>query len=549
MRSGRSSFRSLSGGGVRRPRARGAARRGPWTIFAIAAALVAQWPAAPEAVSAPLAAGSSGSTAPTATTVASCGRCGYQSDTGWRFCPACGWDLRALTGRAAAGRLGEIGRRTMGLVVVKEGPKLSDVIPPKVFERIRRFPWATLEPRRVKVFGTAFPTGRPGLYVTAARVLEHGVEAQLRSSSNRIVPAKIVAFDVPTGVGVLQTEGEVQEGLEVAAHSPAVHDPSWVVCYPIAATDELVRFLPLSFHRGRVTLTGAVGTYLVSFEDLLRTDHTIPDGCVGAPIVDRRGAMSGMVLDEYADGITYALPLAAMTPLVALLADQKAPTRPYFGLGLVAPDPRRRLKHGIATSESRPLVPYVIAGSPAAAAGIRSGDVLTTVAGRETPNVPAAGVALLGALPGSALRLGMLRNGDRVEVEVTPAERPFSVLLEPADEIQDALEINLDEVVSGPTSQMGLRVSHLVRGGRGEEQGFREGDVILAVNGKGVRRYETFNAIVRQANPHVFGGSRGGRQTDYPMYILQLDVRTAAGPKDGRDYLNLFPSLFAPPVY
>ena len=53
---------------------------------------------------------------------ATCPRCGYSCEVGWRYCPACGWDLRRLAGPEGAATLHGIGTSVVGLSLVQETP-------------------------------------------------------------------------------------------------------------------------------------------------------------------------------------------------------------------------------------------------------------------------------------------------------------------------------------------------------------------------------------------------------------------------------------------
>jgi S1-C subfamily serine protease len=472
-----------------------------------------------------------------------CPRCGYRGDPGWRYCVRCGWDLKTLVGPAAQARLQAIARSTVGVIVEEHGKS---------------------------GYATAIPIGGPGVFVTIARVLERrdATAARVRTFQNREVAAEILGYDIASGIGVFKADVPDVRSIEIGAAPPSSSGPAWVVCYPIQREEDLVRFLPVSVHRGRVTATGQAGSYLVSFEDLLRTDHTIPRGCLGGPLIDATGAVTGMIVGSPDAGIAYALPLAAAGPTVALLSQGKRPDRPYFGFGLASADDRRRARFGLAAASARPLVTYLIPDSPAARAGILPGDLLVAVGSVAVSSIPEAGARLLrSAVDGPPVDLTLLRGAKEVVVAVPPAHRPSRIFLDPSDELQESLELNLTEVATGPTSQQGLRVDDVVRGGRGEKDGYRNRDVIVAVDGKPVRRLDTFNQAVRALRKTVFaehpafdetltktlekhnGAAVVGSLEADDTYYLRLQIRKDGGESEVRRYHNRFPDDLAPPVY
>ncbi len=186
-----------------------------------------------------------------------CPRCGYLCDPAWHYCVACGWDLTTPIGDKEEQGLQKIARSTLGI---------------------------TVGARRSR-FATAFPFGEAGLLLTNARVLIGADESRLkvRTFNNHEYSAHIVGYDLPSGVGVLKADIPGLFKLEKSPAPPAPPGSAWAVCYPVALEDDVVRYLPVSLHRGRLTAVGESGTNLVTFENLLRTDHAIEDGCTGGP--------------------------------------------------------------------------------------------------------------------------------------------------------------------------------------------------------------------------------------------------------------------------
>jgi S1-C subfamily serine protease len=453
-----------------------------------------------------------------------CPRCGYRCSAAWNYCIACGWDLRRLVGEAEESRLQAIARSTVGVTV---GGR----------------------PNR---HATAFRFGGPNLLLTHARVLvgADATNVRVRSHNNREYIATVVGHDRASGIGLLKADIPDMPAPEVAPAAPGVTEPSWAVCYPVVYEFDLVRMMPVSLHRGDVTAAGQTGTYLVSFENLLRTDHAIEEGCLGGPLVDSRGRLAGMILGGPENGITFALPLEGIRAVVDTLVRGDFPKRPFFGMGLVTPDERRRAKFGLTPGESRPLVAYLIRGSPAARAGVRPGDLLLAVGAERADTARDAGARLLAVAPDeSGVPLTLERGGAEHRVTVQPVERPRRFLLDPIDEIQESLEANLEDFAGGDGRQAGLRVTDLVRGGRGEKARFRSGDVIVAVDDKSVRSLAAFDELVRTKFKEVFAdGTPGARRRPW-FYRLVLRVRTEEQEKVTRGYVNLFPDILSPPVY
>lgn len=460
---------------------------------------------------------------PAAPKWAACPRCGYLCDVAWHYCIHCGWDRTRLTGTSEEQNLLGIARASMRVTV-------------------------SGRPNR---HGSAFPYPG-GFMVTNARLLVGAVEDNVRLSTwdNQEYVATIVGVDLPTGLAVLKTDKPAGAEIPFAPSTPVPPESTWAVCYPIVREDDVVRLIPVSLHRGRLTATAQSGTHYVSFEDLLRTDHAIETGCTGGPLIDSRGRLAGMVLDKTDDGLTYALPLERLRPVLDTLVKGETPKWPYYGVGLVTADERRQKKFKIDSGVDHPVVGYLISGSPAAKAGVQPGDILTAVSGEPVATVWDAGSRLLAGKPGgAAVRLTLRRGAEEKSIEIAPVERPVRVVLEPFDELEETLEANLRPTSADGGKGHGLVVRDIVRGGRGEKSLYHDGDVITAIGSKSVDTPEDVNKVVRTQVPEIFTDSPRKDRRYASSYVTRIEVRSEGEEKETREYVNFFPDILAPPVY
>jgi S1-C subfamily serine protease len=162
--------------------------------------------------------------------------------------------------------------------------------------------------------------------------------------------------------------------------------------------------------------------------DLIQTDAPISPGNSGGAVINGRGEVVG-VSEAYIPPTAGAVSLGFATPAATvvevadeLLATGKA-SHPFIGIqpGTLTPEIAQKL--GVSRT-SGVVVLEVVVPSPAADAGIKPGDVITAVNGKETPTSEAFIAELHSAKPGDKVNLTLLRNGVPQEIAVTVAERP-----------------------------------------------------------------------------------------------------------------------------
>jgi Trypsin-like serine proteases, typically periplasmic, contain C-terminal PDZ domain len=167
--------------------------------------------------------------------------------------------------------------------------------------------------------------------------------------------------------------------------------------------------------------------------NLIQTDAAINPGNSGGPLVDDSGQVVGVstAYAEGAQGIGFAIPINIAKPIMQqALAGQKL-TRPWIGIIYVAVD------RALAAENSLPINygawlspdtgtgdPPVTVGSPAEAAGLKAGDIITSIGGRRIDAASNLDDLLSLYDPGDRLTMEVLRNGETLQIGITLGTRP-----------------------------------------------------------------------------------------------------------------------------
>lgn len=268
--------------------------------------------------------------------------------------------------------------------------------------------------------GVVFRDG--GLVLTNEHVVQDARTVELALASGERTPAEVVGTDATTDLAVLQAE---RTDLPPASFHTELPAPGEVV---------LALGSPLGF-RNSVTMgvVSGVGREIPgtaeqsrALVDLIQTDAAISPGNSGGALVDTSGRVVG-INDAYippeagAVSLGFAIPADTAQQVADDLLEDGQVTHPYLGIapGRLTPEIAQRLD---APTDRGVLVRDVAADGPAAAAGLRPGDIIIDFHGEQTDTLEQLLGALRGVEPGQSVELTYRRGGETTEVTITVEE-------------------------------------------------------------------------------------------------------------------------------
>jgi S1-C subfamily serine protease len=160
-------------------------------------------------------------------------------------------------------------------------------------------------------------------------------------------------------------------------------------------------------------------------DNIIQTDAALNPGNSGGPLVNSRGEVIGVntAVILPAQGLCFAIAINTAKYIAGFLIKEGVIRRSYLGIGGQTAKIHRRLtRHFHLPNETGMLVINVEPGSPASRAGMREGDVVVEFDGHAIAGIDDLHKQLTGAQVGVRVPLVVLRNADRLQLEVVPEE-------------------------------------------------------------------------------------------------------------------------------
>ncbi|OGO33072.1 MAG: hypothetical protein A2Z29_02000 [Chloroflexi bacterium RBG_16_56_11] len=161
--------------------------------------------------------------------------------------------------------------------------------------------------------------------------------------------------------------------------------------------------------------------------DLIETDAAINPGNSGGPLVNLSGEVIGITSAKVAqvgvEGMGYAISIDTAVPIIQELVNKGYVTRPYLGVSLYTVDQLAISQLNLKVDKGVLLV-QVVAGGPAERAGLKEGDVIVSISGKEVTDVPGMTRVLHASAIGQPLEIVYYRDTQKSTVPVVPIESP-----------------------------------------------------------------------------------------------------------------------------
>jgi serine protease Do len=268
--------------------------------------------------------------------------------------------------------------------------------------------------------GTGFFISGDGYIVTNHRLVANSKTVEIKTDDDKTLVARVVGNDPRSDLALLKVDGRTDfPSLRFADHAPRVGDWALAVGNPFG--------LGSTVTAGIVSARGRdIGP--AAYQDLLQLDAPVNQGSSGGPTFNANGEVVGVITAilspaEGSVGVGFATPAEEAKKVAAQLQSKGTVTRGWIGLKVqvVTPD----IADGLGLTDLKgALVAEPQAGGPADKAGIKSGDVITSVNDQPIADTREFIKRIADAAPGTSVALTLVRKGQQQRVSVALGEFP-----------------------------------------------------------------------------------------------------------------------------
>ena len=335
--------------------------------------------------------------------------------------------------------------------------------------------------------GSGFVWSSDGIIVTNNHVVEGASRITVIFSDGNEMRAKLIGVDPDSDVAVLRVD---------ARNLPAA---------PVGTSSDLMIGETVVAVGNPFGLSGTVTTGVVSalgrsvpskeqgrtFTDFIQTDASINPGNSGGPLLNIEGKVVGIntAILGNAQGIGFAIPVDRARKVIQDLLRYGQVHSAWIGAvtTTVTPEESRRL--GINATRGA-LVSRLFSGSPAQAAGLQPGDVITQVAAKPIDSREAFSTYTAMIPSGEAIQLTLNRSGATKTISVRPVDPPRDLGLRILWEIAGLRVAN----------SRGVMIEEVANGSRSANVGLQPNDYIVGVNGTEVRSVDELNQALTNSS-------------------------------------------------
>ena len=260
-----------------------------------------------------------------------------------------------------------------------------------------------------------------GYIITNNHVIDGADEIVVALNDGRSAIATVIGTDPDTDVAVLQIDLEELHSIVLGdSDRLRVGDLALAIGNPFGVGQTVTQ--------GIISATGRNHLGLSTYENFIQTDAAINPGNSGGALINSWGELIGINTAIYSrsggsQGIGFAIPSNMAQNGLTQLIENGIVTRSWLGIEIQPLTPELAESFGFDSLQGM-IIAGVLLQGPADKAGLRTGDIVTTINGKAIKNSNDALNRISQFEPNSVITLGIIRNSESINIEATVGIRP-----------------------------------------------------------------------------------------------------------------------------
>ncbi len=354
--------------------------------------------------------------------------------------------------------------------------------------------------RRDTSLGSGFIINKEGYILTNDHVVRDAETIKVKLSNDTTYTGKVVGSDPKTDIAVIKIDSKEPLPVAVLGDSSKLQVGQWAIA--IGNPFGLDRTVTV----GVVSATGRSNMGIETYEDFIQTDASINPGNSGGPLLNIHGEVVGIntAIVAAGQGIGFAIPINMAKHVVEQLISKGSVSRGWLGVSIQPVTEEIAASFGLKKTAGA-LVNEVVAESPAIKAGIRQGDVIVAIDGKDVKDVSHL-QRLVAALPvGKRVEVMVVRDGKALKLPLVIGSSESAAAKQVKPEAQAPTEwlgMSVEELPRELRMKglSGVIITEIDPEGLAAEAGLRQGDIIISINRKKVENLAGYAGIIAESD-------------------------------------------------
>ncbi len=348
-------------------------------------------------------------------------------------------------------------------------------------------------PQRQSGLGSGFIIDRDGTILTNYHVVDGADKITVTLSDGQSYTGKVLGKDQKTDIAIIKIDAHQDLPTVNLGDSDQLQVGEWVMAIgnPFGLD-----------HTVTSGIVSAKGRHIGNgpYEDFIQTDASINPGNSGGPLVNMRGEVVGINTAIFSQsggniGIGFAIPTNLVKDLLPQLRAKGKIVRGFLGATIQKVTPEIAETMGLKQAQGA-LVADVTKDGPAERAGVKTGDVILVLDGKQIKDSADLPLQVAKLTPGKTVQAKLLRDGKELTLPIKVGEIKENEVVASTDtgELGLAVQRLTPEVAEelGLERTEGVVITAVTPGSAADDAGLQRGDVIAEVNRHPIRTVTDF---------------------------------------------------------